>query len=578
MYYSCGCYCGCNTACGCYQTSCCNCTPCTTTTTTTTTINPDCEPCDEFYNCECVIYNGEDISCYGLETGDNLCSILETIIENLPECQTAPPELNCDFEIAVSAADSVIFKAIAITNSKWYLISSIVPFSIDWGDGTIDTFSPGYYIDSITHDYTGGAYTGDIALIANNLSGITLFYDSYLLSNFYNGTSVTLEATEFGKLTGLVESELTSVKLLGNVKDIPRSLKSFVCWGRSQSSTVTGDVKDLPRNLTFINIIGINTLSGDVINLPRNAVSANYSCSILGNNTISGNVSNLPTTDFIQCQIDIEGVNTITGNVANIPSNYVSVVIQGLNTISGNIASVPNQLVTLWLTGSNFVSGNIQSLPPTIETIYLDGLNTVGGTLQSLVALDLTRVTILGVSSNVTWNIDTSSADFPQLLLARLEASTTVTGSIANLPVSIVEFVCRQPFNNIITGSISDLSAKTDLESFSVWGNSSTISGDIADLPLSVVYFNIVQNLGTLNQYTAGHIFSADIRGMSIETPAEFTGAEASDLLVDLNTYWTLGTAGNITLRVTGGEGALNGSGISAKASLITKGATVTII
>ena len=104
MSCNCGCYCGsCN--CGgidCYSSPCSNCTPICNTTTTTTTINPNCEPCDEFYDCECVIYNGPNLKCYGVSTGDTLCEILEVIIENLPECKEQPPALECSFTAYVA--------------------------------------------------------------------------------------------------------------------------------------------------------------------------------------------------------------------------------------------------------------------------------------------------------------------------------------------------------------------------------------------------------------------------------------------------------------------------------------------
>jgi hypothetical protein len=94
-----------NLPCGCCSQSpcCCDCPPpCPPTTTTTTTINPDCEPCEEFYNCECVLYTGENVECYGLKNGDNLCEVLETIIQNLPECRTTLPPPNCSFTVSVT--------------------------------------------------------------------------------------------------------------------------------------------------------------------------------------------------------------------------------------------------------------------------------------------------------------------------------------------------------------------------------------------------------------------------------------------------------------------------------------------
>jgi hypothetical protein len=102
MYYSCGCCCSCgvSASCGCYQSTCSQCI--STTTTTTTTISPDCEPCDEFYDCECIIYNDLNNGCYGLKDGDNLCKVLEIIIQNLPQCKPVVPPLACSFTATVT--------------------------------------------------------------------------------------------------------------------------------------------------------------------------------------------------------------------------------------------------------------------------------------------------------------------------------------------------------------------------------------------------------------------------------------------------------------------------------------------
>lgn len=99
MAYSCG-YCGyscgCSASCTCYEVPNCGC-PTTTTTTTTTTINPNCEPCEEIYNSDCVVYTGPNVECYGLKTGDNLSEILENIVKNLPECKTTIAPQTCFF-------------------------------------------------------------------------------------------------------------------------------------------------------------------------------------------------------------------------------------------------------------------------------------------------------------------------------------------------------------------------------------------------------------------------------------------------------------------------------------------------
>ncbi len=83
MCYLCGCSCSCgDNPCGCQEVVC---SQCSTTTTSTTTLDPNCEPCDEMYDCTCIIYNGPDLQCYGIYNGDNLCKILYIAASNLPE-------------------------------------------------------------------------------------------------------------------------------------------------------------------------------------------------------------------------------------------------------------------------------------------------------------------------------------------------------------------------------------------------------------------------------------------------------------------------------------------------------------
>lgn len=80
-------------ACGCnnsyYNLPCC-CPPARvgTTTTTTTTLCPDAIICEEAYQSDCIIYNGPDLACYGIKTGDSVTDILNIIIAQLNPCTT----------------------------------------------------------------------------------------------------------------------------------------------------------------------------------------------------------------------------------------------------------------------------------------------------------------------------------------------------------------------------------------------------------------------------------------------------------------------------------------------------------
>lgn len=80
-------------ACGCnnsyYNLPCC-CPPAKvgTTTTTTTTLCPDAIICEEAYQSDCIIYNGPDLACYRIKTGDSVTDILNIIIAQLNPCTT----------------------------------------------------------------------------------------------------------------------------------------------------------------------------------------------------------------------------------------------------------------------------------------------------------------------------------------------------------------------------------------------------------------------------------------------------------------------------------------------------------
>lgn len=54
----------------------------TTSTTTTTTLCIGGEPCEEAIDPRCIIYNGPDLPCYGIQTGDSAADILQIIINN----------------------------------------------------------------------------------------------------------------------------------------------------------------------------------------------------------------------------------------------------------------------------------------------------------------------------------------------------------------------------------------------------------------------------------------------------------------------------------------------------------------
>lgn len=65
---------------------CCGCVTTTSSTTTTTTC-PGGETCEESFDPNCVIYNGPDLPCYGIKTGDSAADIMDIIIARI-QCTT----------------------------------------------------------------------------------------------------------------------------------------------------------------------------------------------------------------------------------------------------------------------------------------------------------------------------------------------------------------------------------------------------------------------------------------------------------------------------------------------------------
>lgn len=72
----------CSCECGCASTT-------STSTTTTTTCAG--QPCDVVMDPNCIIYNGPDIPCYGIQTGDTAADILQIIINNFACITTTIP-------------------------------------------------------------------------------------------------------------------------------------------------------------------------------------------------------------------------------------------------------------------------------------------------------------------------------------------------------------------------------------------------------------------------------------------------------------------------------------------------------
>jgi len=279
------------------------------------------------------------------------------------------------------------------------------PYSIDWGDGTIDndipsnstaihTFSKtvtilkikatnGLY-DIINFNSTSLNLTGQIkqfnALV--NLKVLRIYTEN-MEGNFLNLNPSLEEFVTKSIIYGASHEMPVNLKVFkllkngsrvwGNLSDLPSTLIELEVY---QSSFV-GIIADLPSNLTLLNLHdNIGNVGGNIGALPITMIYFRY----LGINVITGSIETLPNLlEFIY----IAGQNTINGLLDGIPSNLTSFTIQGNNTISGTINNLPTNLKTLNIGGNNTISGNISNLDYTIESVIILGLNTITGLIES---------------------------------------------------------------------------------------------------------------------------------------------------------------------------------------------------
>ena len=496
----------------------------------------------------------------------------------------------------VKLLEKLVWQAVGVTDIAYHIIqTNNCTFYITWGDGEtttyLNTVSGGNWTNSITHTYIT-PYTGPITLSMIDLSCIFGMYDAGAVGYGFHGTSLTLSTEELGKLDNLENTEQLVTTVTGDVKYLPASLYRLVCY--RTASTFNGDVKDLPRHLCALYLIGSTTITGDIKNLPHLTYptiacgnGTNVSLNINGNNTLYGDIKDLVTVSGIKYQLTVGGLNTIDGDLNDLPDEYTTLDLKGKHTVHGDVGTLPPLFQNLSLSSYGQpdpplpVYGDITTFPSTMTTIYLPKGNiTVSGNVHDLNAPLLIRLD-LGDTNTVNWNIDTAITDFPVLKYTEIGGNAVVTGAIINLPNTLTYLTFNQLANTNVTGTISDFAHMTNLQRVIIAGNACNITGDLDDLPVDITQFDIDQNVGSITGYTAGHLWDPTTAGLTfgvlkIQNPLAFSGAVASDLLIDINTSWTTHT-GQILLTVTGGELGLTAPGTTAVGLLRGKGATVLI-
>lgn len=493
------------------------------------------------------------------------------VITNLSiNCSVSPTTTTTTIDCTNSGGnadqvETMTMQAVALTQAAVYILANTVDVYINWGDGTIDRIASTH--GTILHNYAT-PYTGNITYLSKSLATITQFYDQAVPVpgggyQAFTGTSLTVTTSEFGKLKGLISTEVVKIKMTGDVTYLPKSLKYLVVWA---NNTLSGNVLNLPRSLYWTNILGANTLTGTIANFPRPVVtSGGYGFTCEGANTISGNITDLPTTSYSGCILILQGNNTIIGDIINIPANYTNIFITGNNALTGDIANFKSALIGIGVLGYNTLYGNIQSIKAAVTYFSVNGLNYIGGTIASVTSSVLETLSVEG-RNNITGSIVSLYTAATALKTLTIIGNNTISGNISGLSRPLVSV--NLGGNNTVTGVLSGLSTLTVIEAFYVSG-SNTVSGDIGSLP-TTIRGTAIEGSNTVNAYTTPHTWSAAIAAVTVKPVTALSSTITDNLLIDLNAVPML--SGVIRLK-----GSTTSASNVAKAALIARGIEVTI-
>lgn len=608
----------------------CSTPPCPTTSTTTASapctcsfyevVNNNNQPVTITYTACTPTGNQIVSSTFGAQTDNTVCAcsdiqqnIAGVVITNSQVTCSAPPTtstttIDCTNNGGTATLlENFIMVANAVTNIAFHIISSTIAFKIDWGDGTVTNYPPGYYYHSISHTYTSG-YSGQIVFYSTDLTGIQGFYDAdysgspsaplWPAFNCLPGGSLSVATSELGKLDGMVSTEILNTKTIGDIADLPDSLTYLVLWGNGRpgsancQNTLSGNIANMPPLAKFINILGANTLTGDIGTLPTPpGIALGYYLTIRGVNTVWGDIANLPVgvVGPNYATIRISGNNTITGDIANLPSDYLKVDISGGgdsnhsdaygNTIYGNLVDLNPNLIEFNLRGDNTLTGDLSDINcPNLTIFYLRGKSTITGDINDIVAPNLETLVLiddLGLTT-ITSNISTISPVFPNLLTFATYGPQTFTGDVAGLPNSLINFQMVGP-NNSLTGDWSDLPG--GLVQFYHTGGDSDISGDLADIPSTLKLFAYDTTDTAALVYSPPHTWANPMQQFRAVSGTAMASADLNNLLVGLASVpsWAVVSGAFVGGKIVMLKGTASGAGLTAITTLTSNGVTVTI-
>jgi hypothetical protein len=198
------------------------------------------------------------------------------------------------------------------------------------------------------------------------------------------------------------------------ISDVSKLIRWTAWTSGVNAASISGDVSVFGVNLTYLHVLGYNTLTGSVAAL----TDLTY-LFVFGSNTITGSVAAL--TDLTT--LWVTGSNTITGSVAAL-TDITYLRVAGSNTITGSVAALTD-LTYLNVQGSNTLSGSVAALTD-LTYLYVQGFNTL--TYAENIRAANQRYFSTAPASGSGW----STSDISQALIDNSE-TTWISSKLFNL-------------------------------------------------------------------------------------------------------------------------------------------------
>ena len=394
-------------ACGCNNSyyslpCCCPQAPAGTTTTTTTTLCPDAIPCEEAYKSDCIIYNGPDLACYGIRTGDSVTDIINIIIAQLDPCTTT-----------TTSTTTACVRPSALNT---YVLNT-----------SINNVSFNASLDAACDAYNQYAANPS----GTNLSGITgqgssLSYGSVI----YNGISTDCTLVPNGYY--IIAGQAGVITMINGVLTTLTTCPTTTTTSTSSTTTSTTANPFGPYVCECISY-SVENLSGDTVVIPF--------------------------TDCITGQPDPDGITLLNGEVNNNLCACLDSIpeITGVTITPNGACAIPTTTSTTTSTTSTSTTTSTTTAAPTTST------TTTSTTLEPTTSTtSTTTTTTADPSITTTTSTTTTTTAGPTTTTTTTTAgptttSTTTTSTTINPNVTVITIANRDISFGMEILAINDL-------------------------------------------------------------------------------------------------------------------------